>query len=105
MDLYNLMKNRRSTRDFLNKKVPEGKLNLILKAGRLAPSGADQKPYACIVVDDIALKKKIKKYCEDVDKRFYDVSEEWFKKWMVEKNISLKKDFLVDVHILHDSCC
>jgi len=100
MDLYKLMKNRRSTRNFLNKEVPEKKLNLILKAGRLAPSGADQKPYAYIVVDDIALKKKIKKYCEDVDKRFYNTSEEWFKKWMVKKNISLKKDFLVDAPYL-----
>ena len=96
------MKNRRSTRNFLNKEVPEEKLNLILKAGRLAPSGADQKPYAYIVVDDIALKKKIKKYCEDVDKRFYNTSEEWFKKWMVKNNISLKKDFLVDApYLIH----
>ena len=94
------MKNRRSTRDFLNKEVPEEKLNLILKAGRLAPSGADQKPYVCIVVDDMALKKKIKQYCEDADKRFYNTSEEWFKKWTVKKNISLKKDFLVDAPYL-----
>ena len=57
------MKNRRSTRDFLNKEVPEEKLNLILKAGRLAPSGADQKPYVYIVVDDMNLKKEIKQYC------------------------------------------
>ena len=94
------MKNRRSTRDFLNKEVPEEKLNLILKAGRLAPSGAGQKPYAYIVVDDMALKKKIKQYCEDADKRFYNTSEEWFKKWTVKKNISLKKDFLVDAPYL-----
>ena len=94
------MKNRRSTRDFLNKEVPEEKLNLILKAGRLSPSGADQKPYVYIVVDDMALKKKIKQYCEDADKKFYNTSEEWFKKWMVKKNISLKKDFLVDAPYL-----
>ena len=100
MDLYELMKNRRSTRDFLNKEVPEEKLNLILKAGRLAPSGADQKPYAYIVVDDMALKKKIKQHCEDADKRFYNTSEEWFKKWMEKKNISLEKDFLVDAPYL-----
>ena len=100
MDLYKLMKNRRSTRDFLNKEVPEEKLNLILKAGRLSPSGADQKPYVYIVVDDMALKKKIKQYCEDADKKFYNTSEEWFKKWMVKKNISLKKDFLVDAPYL-----
>ena len=94
------MKNRRSTRDFLNKEVPEEKLNLILKAGQLAPSGADQKPYVYIVVDDVALKKKIKKYCEDVDKRFYNTSEEWFKRWMAKKNISLNKNFLMDAPYL-----
>ena len=94
------MKNRRSTRDFLNKEVPEEKLNLILKAGQLSPSGADQKPCTYIVVDDMALKKKIKQYCEDADKKFYNISEKWFKKWMVKKNISLKKDFLVDAPYL-----
>jgi nitroreductase len=100
MDLYELMKNRRSTRDFLNKEVSEEKLNLILKAGRLAPSGADQKPYVYIAVDDMALKKEIKQYCEDADKRYYDTSEEWFKKWVEKKNISLEKDFLVDAPYL-----
>jgi len=48
----------------------------------------------------MALKKEIKQYCEDADKRDYDTSEEWFKKWMVKKNISLKKDFLVDAPYL-----
>ncbi|MCK5258402.1 MAG: nitroreductase family protein [Thermoplasmatales archaeon] len=100
MNLYELMKNRRSTRDFLNKEVPEEKLNLILKAGRLAPSGADQKPYVYIAVDDMTLKKEIKQYCEDADKRYYDTSEEWFKKWMEKKNISLEKNFLVDAPYL-----
>ena len=100
MDLYELMKNRRSTRDFLNKEFSEEKLNLVLKAGQLAPSGADQKPYVYIVVDDMALKKEIKQYCEDADKRSYDNSKEWFKKWMKGKDISLKKDFLVDAPYL-----
>ncbi len=90
------MKNRQSIRDFLNKEVPEEELNLILKAGRLAPSWADQKPYAYIVVDDTALRKKIKQYCKDADKRCYGASEEWFKKWMEKRNISLEKDFLVN---------
>ena len=94
------MKNRRSTRDFLKKEFPEEKLNLILKAGRLAPSGADQKPYVCIVIDNMDLKKEIKKNCEDADKRYYDISEEWLKKWMEKKNISLVKDFLVDAPYL-----
>ena len=94
------MKNRRSTRDFLKKEFPVEKLNLILKAGQMAPSGADQKPYVCIVIDNMDLKKEIKKNCEDADKRYYDISEEWLKKWMEKKNISLDKDFLVDAPYL-----
>ena len=100
MDLYELMRNRRSIREFLNKKVSEEKLRLILKAGQLAPSGADQKPYVSIVVDDLVLKKKIKRLSESVDKKYYSTAPEWFKKWMKKKNISLEKNFLVDAPYL-----
>ena len=94
------MENRRSIREFSNKNVPKEKLNSILRTGQLSPSGANQKPFVYIVIDDPVLKKKIKSYCESVDKKFYNNSSEWFKKWMKEKKISLKKDFLVDAPYL-----
>lgn len=100
MNLYDLMENRRSTREFSNKNVSKEKLNSILRAGQLSPSGANQKPFVYIVIDDPDLKKKIKSFCESVDKKFYDNSSKWFKKWMKEKKISLKKDFLVDAPYL-----
>lgn len=100
MDLYDLMRNRRSTRNFLNKKVSEKKLLSILKAGLLAPSGADQKPFVYIVVDDPVLKKKIKQFCEKTDKKYFATAPEWFKQWMKKKKISLKKDFFVDAPFL-----
>lgn len=96
MNLYDLMENRRSIREFSNKNVSKEKLNSILRAGQLSPSGVNQKPFVYIVIDDPDLKKKIKSYCESVDKKFYDNSSEWFKKWMKEKKISLKKEFLID---------
>lgn len=94
------MENRRSTREFLKKKVSKEKLSLALEAGLLAPSGADQKPYVYIVIDDPVLKKKIKDHCEEADKKFYATSEKWFKKWMKERQVSLEKDFLVDAPYL-----
>jgi nitroreductase len=100
MDLYELMKNRRSTREFYNKKVSEEKLCSILNAGLLAPSGADQKPFVCIVVDDPFLKKKVKRFSETVDKKYHSTAPEWFKKWMKKKSISLEKNFLVDATFL-----
>ncbi len=100
MDLYKLMENRRSTRGFLTKKVPVEKLQLILKAGQLSPSGADQKPFVYIIVDDANLKEKIKNFCEQADKKYYKSSPAWFKQWMKNKDVSLKKDFLVDAPLL-----
>lgn len=100
MDLYELMENRRSTREFYNKEVSEDKLRSILNAGLLAPSGADQKPFVYIVVDDPVLKKKIRRFSETVDKKYYSTAPEWFKKWMKKKSISLEKNFLVDATFL-----
>ncbi|UCH71675.1 MAG: nitroreductase family protein [Thermoplasmatales archaeon] len=100
MDLYKLMEKRRSTRKFSNRKVPKYKIEKILKAGQMAPSGADQKPYIYIIIEDTDLKKKIKIYSESIDKKHYSTAPQWFKKWMKEKNISLEKDFLIDASFL-----
>jgi len=94
MDLYELMKHRRSTRQFRSKKIPEDVLQRVLKAGQYAPSGANRHPYVYIVVDDSASKEDIKKHCEIVDKRFYENSESWFKDWMKKKKLALEKEFL-----------
>lgn len=100
MDLYELMKHRRSTRQFRSKKIPEDVLQRVLKAGQYAPSGANRHPYVYIVVDDSASKEDIKKHCEIVDKRFYENSESWFKDWMKKKKIALEKEFLVSAPAL-----
>lgn len=94
------MENRRSTRKFSSKKFSRKKLEIILKAGQLSPTGADLKPFVYIIVDDYEIKRKIKLNCETVDKEFYHKSTETFKKWMKGKKISLKKDFLTDAPFL-----
>lgn len=52
MDLLELMKQRRSVRMYSGESIPEEKLNTILKAGLLAPSGRNIKPCEFIVVRD-----------------------------------------------------
>ena len=96
MDLYRLMENRKSTREFSTKSVSTEKLDKILKAGQMAPSGANQKPYVFIVVNDSDTKEKIKECCEKADKKFFENSEERFKKWMEHRKISLEKKFILD---------
>ena len=94
------MKNRRSTRVFLDKQVSRETLQAILEAGLYAPSGADQKPYVYIIVDDPVLKEKIKTLCENADKKYFSTAPEWFKQWMKKRNISLQKRFLVNAPFL-----
>ena len=100
MDLYKLMENRRSIRDFSKKTFPKEKLETVLKAALLSPSGANQKPFSYVVLDDIKTKKIIKKTCESIDKKYYSKSPDWFKEWIQSKNISLDKNFLVDAPYL-----
>lgn len=100
MDLYKLMENRRSTRNFSTKTFDKHKLDRILKASMMSPSGADQKPFSYIVIDDIKTKDEIKKNCEKVDKKHFSKSPDWFKEWMKNKKVSLQKNFLVDAPFL-----
>lgn len=104
MGLYELMEKRHSTRSFSTKKFEKEKLNRIIKSVYLAPSGADQKPYEYIIVEKKNLKEKIKNFCEKADKKYFEKSSIWFKKWMKNKKISLTKDFLIDAPILVIVC-
>ena len=94
------MKNRRSTRSYKKKDIPLSKLEKILKAGQLSPSGADQKPFTYIVIDDPEVKRKIQKSCELSDKKYFQKADDWFKDWMKERRVSLKKDFITDAPFL-----
>ena len=59
MDIFEVIKTRRSIRRFLDKPVEEEKLKTILEAVRMAPSWANFQCWRFIVVKDKAIKEKI----------------------------------------------
>ncbi len=59
MALLDLLKNRKSVRDFLDKPVEREKIMMCLEAARLAPSACNSQPWRFIVVDDKQLKNKL----------------------------------------------
>lgn len=61
MDLLEIMRKRRSVRAYTGEKIPEEKLNQILKAGLLAASGKNLKPWEFIVVQDKEILAKLSK--------------------------------------------
>lgn len=59
MALLDLIKHRRSVRNFLDKPVEREKIMKCLEAARLAPSACNAQPWKFIVVDDRGLKDKL----------------------------------------------
>lgn len=59
MALLDLIKHRRSIRDFQDKPVEREKIMTCLEAARLAPSACNSQPWKFVVVDDGELKNKL----------------------------------------------
>ena len=76
---YNLIKKRRSVRDFKNDVINfEIIKNAILAAGT-APSGAHLQPWHSVVIENRSIKKKIRLAAEIEEKEFYEkkAPQEW----------------------------
>jgi nitroreductase len=59
MALLDLIKQRKSVRDFLDRPVERDKIMMCLEAARLAPSASNSQPWRFIVVDDKELKDRL----------------------------------------------
>jgi len=79
--LYELMKTRRSIREFSRKKVPDEVIINAIKTASSAPSGANKQPWHFVVVKDSNIKKDIRIAAEKEEKLFYShrAPESWLK--------------------------
>lgn len=64
MELLQILKERGSVRTYTGEKIPEDKLEKVLKAGLLAPSGRNRKPWEFVVVREKETLEKLSK-CRD----------------------------------------
>ena len=67
-----MIKSRRTVRDFSEKNIPEGVIENAVKAAASAPSGANKEPWHFVIVKDPAIKKKIRVAAEKEEKEFYE---------------------------------
>lgn len=65
MNIYEVIQKRRSIRSYKPDPVPEEKLNRLLEAVRLAPSGKNGQPWRFIVVKDKKLREALVPACRD----------------------------------------
>ena len=59
MEFLDLVKHRKSVRDFLDKPVERERIMMCLEAARLAPSANNSQPWKFIVVDDTKTRKQL----------------------------------------------
>jgi nitroreductase len=57
--VYNVIKERRSIRSFVDKEVPENLIQQILEAGWMAPSAGNRQPVEFIVIKDPSIKQRL----------------------------------------------
>ena len=65
------MKKRRTIRDFSDKPVPVEVIKNAIRVAASAPSGANKQPWHFTIVQDPAMKKKIRIASEKEEKEFY----------------------------------
>lgn len=78
-EFYDLIKQRRTVREFSNKPIPKEIINNCIRAAGTAPSGANLQPWHFVVVSDTKIKKQIRTAAEEEEKEFYTkrAPKEW----------------------------
>ena len=71
-DFFEQMDARRSVRHFSDAPVPREAIELAIRTASTAPSGAHRQPWRFVVIDDPALKKKIREAAEAEEKVSYE---------------------------------
>lgn len=74
-----LMRKRRTVREFSSRSVPSEIVENSLRVAASAPSGANQQPWTFVIVDDPAVRKRLRDAAEEEERQFYDhrAPQEW----------------------------
>ena len=70
-EFYAEMRRRRTTRHFSTDPVPRAVIELAIRTGGTAPSGAHQQPWTFVAVSDPAIKQQIREAAEREEQEFY----------------------------------
>lgn len=78
-DFAEEMQRRRTVRDYSRRPVPREVILDALRAATSAPSGANQQPWHFVVVEDAAIKRRIREAAEAEERTFYErrAPDEW----------------------------
>jgi iodotyrosine deiodinase len=70
-DFLNLMRKRRTVRDFSSRSVPRSLIETAISVAGTAPSGANQQPWTFVAISNAEVKAQIRSAAEAEEKAFY----------------------------------
>lgn len=78
-DFLEMIRTRRSVRDFSDRPVPLEAIETAVQAAALAPNGANRQPWHFVIVTDPGTKRAIREAAEDEERSFYGgrAPQEW----------------------------
>lgn len=65
MEVFETIKNRTSVRKYKPEQITEEKIDMLIEAGRLAPTAANQQRYKLVIIDDEDIKKRLSVACNN----------------------------------------
>lgn len=95
-----LARRRRSIRRYLPADVGLDRVLYGILVALEAPSGANMQPWRFVVVKDSEVKSRVRRVCEEGEKRFYERVGGELRKWLVERGFSWEKPFLTEAPYL-----
>lgn len=100
-DFYELMKLRRSVRQFSKKPVPLEIIETCIKTAGTAPSGANMQPWHFCIISDAQVKRQIRLEAEKIEVEFYSkqANQQWIKD-IKSLGTTIHKPFLEDAPYL-----
>ena len=98
---YNLIKKRRSIREFSLTKINDSIIKNAIKSAGTAPNGANLQPWHFVVIKNKKIKKQIRKAAEKEEEKFYNkvAPIEWLKA-LEPLGTDANKQFLEEAPIL-----
>ncbi len=100
-EFLELIKKRRTVREFSSEVVPEQIIVNAVKSASSAPNGANLQPWHFVIIKDKSLKTELRKLAEEKEKEFYlsRAPEEWLNN-LKDLGTNIEKPFLEEAPYL-----
>jgi nitroreductase len=107
MDAFDAIKKRRSVRNFTGEPVPREHLEMIVDAGRLAPSGNNRQPWEFIIITDREMISNLKVAAQWMDEAgaIIAVVLDPRSRWWIEDGAAAVENMLIAATALGYGSC